>query len=56
MPLTKSGSKVMKSMMKEYGKKGEEVFYATMNKKGMKSKWEGKKKMKISIKRGKKIK
>ena len=33
MPLTSSGKKVMASMKKEYGdKKGEEVFYATMNK------------------------
>ncbi len=34
MPLSKSGSKVMKNMKKEYGsKKGEEVFYASINKK-----------------------
>lgn len=34
MPLTKSGTKVMKSMKKQYGsKKGEKIFYATMNKK-----------------------
>jgi len=31
-----SGEKVMKNMKKEYGdKKGESVFYATANKKGM---------------------
>lgn len=34
MPLTKSGKKVMRNMKKEYGsKKGEEVFYASINKK-----------------------
>lgn len=34
MPLTKSGRKIMSSMKKQYGKKkGESVFYATMNKK-----------------------
>lgn len=33
MPLTKKGSKIMRSMEKEYGKeKGEKVFYASMNK------------------------
>ena len=33
MPLTKSGKKVLKNMKKEYGdKKGEEVFYASINK------------------------
>ena len=33
MPLTKKGKKIMSAMEKEYGKKkGEEVFYATMNK------------------------
>jgi hypothetical protein len=33
MPLTKTGSKVKKAMAKTYGKKkGEQVFYATMNK------------------------
>lgn len=44
MPLSKSGKKVMSSMKKDYGKKAEEVFYATMNKNKMKSKWENKKK------------
>jgi len=41
MPLTKSGKKVMKNMKKEYGeKKGESVFYASMNKgKKGSSKW-----------------
>ena len=44
MPLTKSGKKIKKSMAKTYGKKkGEQVFYATMNKNKMKSKWENKK-------------
>lgn len=33
MPLTKSGTKVLRSMRKEYGeKKGEQVFYASINK------------------------
>ena len=40
MPISKyfkgSGEKVMKNMMKEYGKKkGKSVFYATAQKKGM---------------------
>jgi hypothetical protein len=35
----------MSAMMKEYGgKKGEDVFYATMNKRDKKDKWEGPKK------------
>lgn len=35
MPLTKTGKKVKAAMVKQYGvKKGEEVFYATMNKYG----------------------
>jgi hypothetical protein len=37
MPLTKTGKKVKAAMTKQYGaKKGEEVFYATMNKYGKK--------------------
>ena len=33
MPLTSKGSKIMKSMTKEYGsKKGKKVFYASRNK------------------------
>lgn len=33
MPLTKKGSKIRKAMEKFYGKdKGEEVFYASVNK------------------------
>ena len=33
MPLTKKGSKVLRSMKKQYGaKKGTSVFYATINK------------------------
>jgi hypothetical protein len=33
MPLTKKGKKVMAAMEKEYGaEKGEEVFYASVNK------------------------
>ena len=41
MPLSKSGEKVMASMVKEYGaKKGKEVFYASVNKgKAGSSKW-----------------
>lgn len=32
MPLTKKGSKIMKAMKKHYGsKKGEKVFYASVN-------------------------
>ena len=40
-PLTKSGKKVMKKMKEEYGKKkGEQVFYASINKnKSGSSKW-----------------
>lgn len=39
-PMTATGGKVMENMMKEYGsKKGKQVFYATMNKKGMGKKW-----------------
>ena len=37
MPLTEKGKKIMKSMKKQYGKKkGEQVFYATLNKKKIK--------------------
>lgn len=33
MPMTKKGQKIMMAMKKEYGaKKGESVFYASMNK------------------------
>ena len=42
MPLTQSGQKVMRSMKQQYGsKKGESVFYASINK-GVKgsSEWE----------------
>lgn len=44
MPRTKTGSKVMKSMKKQYGKeKGEDVYYASIVKgKPGSSKWEGK--------------
>lgn len=35
MPLTKEGMKVRKNMKKEYGKnKGEDIFYAWLNKIG----------------------
>ena len=44
MPLSKTGQEVMANMAKEYGaKKGEQVFYATMNKNKTKSSWENKK-------------
>jgi len=33
MPLTKKGDKILDAMVKEYGKrKGERVFYASINK------------------------
>lgn len=33
MPLTEKGKKILKSMKQKYGaKKGEEVFYASINK------------------------
>tara|TARA_R100000655_G_C2876502_1_gene174406 strand:- start:174 stop:344 length:171 start_codon:yes stop_codon:yes gene_type:complete len=32
MPLTTKGKKIMKAMKKQYGKKAEEVFYASKNK------------------------
>lgn len=46
MPITKTGKEVMSSMKKQYGgKKGEEVFYASINKgKPGSEKWHGKKK------------
>ena len=45
MPLTKTGKKVKARMAKTYGdKKGESVFYASINaKKPGSSKWHGKK-------------
>ena len=48
MPLTKSGNKVMSSMIGEYGaKKGKAVFYASINKgKPGSDQWHGKKKKK----------
>ena len=37
MSLNKKGKKIMKSMKKQYGKKrGEQVFYASLNKKKLK--------------------
>lgn len=44
MPLTSEGKKVMSAMKEEYGsKKGEQVFYASINKKKKgSSKWHGK--------------
>lgn len=46
MPLTSSGEKVLKSMKKQYGdKKGEEVFYASINaNKAGSEKWHKKRK------------
>ena len=38
-PLTKTGKKVKRSIKKQYGERGEEVFYKTMNKKKMGKKW-----------------
>jgi hypothetical protein len=32
MPLNKKGKEIMKSMKKQYGKKAEQVFYASKNK------------------------
>ena len=46
MPLNKSGKKVLASMKKTYGKDAKNVFYATMEKRGMGKKWETKKKKK----------
>lgn len=44
MPLSRSGSKVLRSMQSTYGAdKGERVFYATANKKpALGRKWHGK--------------
>ena len=37
MPLTKKGDKILDAMVKEYGKrKGERVFYASINKGSLK--------------------
>jgi hypothetical protein len=43
MPLTPSGTKVLRSMQTEYGPgKGESIFYATANKKpALGKKWHG---------------
>lgn len=46
MPLTKKGAKIMRSMKKQYGKKGEQVFYASANKGIIKGVHKGKKKKK----------
>ena len=54
MPLTKSGKKVLASMVKQYGaKKVKEIFYASINKgkKGSK-KWHGKRKYPLGGKTG----
>lgn len=53
MPLTKKGNKILTNMKKEYGsKKGESVFYASINK-GKVTGAEGKKKTKSKKKKGK---
>ena len=45
MPLTKKGQKIKTAMAKEYGaKKGEKVFYATINAGKIKGAEKGKKK------------
>lgn len=45
MPLTKKGTKIMRSMKKTYGaKKGKQVFYASANKGKIKGVHKGKKK------------
>jgi len=46
MPITKSGRKVKRSMVKQYGKKkGKQVFYASINKgKAGSKKWHKKRK------------
>lgn len=45
MPLTDKGKKIKKAMKKKYGpKKGEEVFYASINKGKVKGAHKGKKK------------
>lgn len=45
MPLTKKGSKIMRSMDKEYGpEKGKKVFYASRNKGTIKGVEKGKRK------------
>lgn len=44
MPLTKKGSKIMRSMRKQYGsEKGERVFYASANKGTIKGVHKGRK-------------
>lgn len=50
MPLTKQGKKTLASMVKEYGgKKGKEVFYASINKgKAGSEKWHKKSKANYS--------
>ena len=47
MPLTKSGTKVLRNMQAEYGAtKGKSVFYASINKgKPGSKKWHGKRSM-----------
>lgn len=45
MPLTKKGAKIKRAMRKQYGKKkGDEVFYASINKGNIKGAHKGKKK------------
>lgn len=44
MPLTKKGKKIMRSMRKQYGERGEEVFYRSANKGAIKGVHKGRKK------------
>lgn len=53
MPLTKKGRGIMSSMMRQYGKdKGEEVFYASVNKGTISGVHAGEKRRKKKKKRG----
>lgn len=42
MPLTAKGKKIKASMKKQYGEKGEQVFYASQNKDTIKGTHKGK--------------
>jgi len=60
MPLTSKGKKILSSMKKQYGaKKGERIFYSSINKgkiKGAEGKTKKKGRIKVSIHRGRKVK
>ena len=61
MPLTSKGKKILSSMKKQYGaKKGERIFYSSINKgkiTGAEGKTKKKKgRIKVSIHRGRKVK